>query len=134
MNNVKQCKQCGRLFESFGAHICPRCTEDLEESYNKVKDYVYDHPDANVFDVSKETGVPEKTVLEFLREGRLSMSTADLECEECGKPITTGKLCSECKNKLENVLMSAYKPPKKEDSDNGKSSPSGRMHIDYRGH
>ena len=130
MNKVKQCKQCGRLFESFGESLCSRCIAELEDLYTKVKDYVYDHPDANVFDVSKETGVPEKTVLEFLREGKLSMNAAELECEECGKSISTGRLCSECKNKLENVLMSAYKPPKKED----KSPPTGRMHIDYRGH
>mgnify|MGYP000574973051 FL=1 len=128
MNSVKQCKQCGRLFESFGENLCPRCVEEMEESYAKVKDYVYDHPDANVFDVSKETGVPEKTVLEFLREGRLSMNAAELECEECGAPITCGRFCSECKNKLENVLMSAYRPPKKEE----KNPPTGRMHIDYR--
>lgn len=132
MNNVKQCRKCGRLFESFGESLCPRCIAEMEEDYIKVKDYVYDHPDANVFDVSKETGVAEKTVLEFLREGKLSMSAAELYCEECGKHITTGKLCSECKNKLENVLMSAYRPPKKEDKD--KTPPSGRMHIDYRGH
>lgn len=127
MNNVKQCKQCGRLFESFGAHLCPRCADELEQNFLVVKDYVYDHPDANVFDVAKETGIPEKMVLEFLREGRLSMNTAELDCEECGKPISSGRFCSECKNKLENVLMSAYRPPKKED----KSPPSGRMHIDY---
>jgi flagellar operon protein (TIGR03826 family) len=130
MNNVKQCRQCGRLFESFGAHLCPRCVDEMEQNFIIVKDYVYDHPDANVFDVTKETGVPEKTVLEFLREGRLSMQASELECEECGTPISSGRLCSECKNKLENVLMSAYKPAKKED----KSPGTARMHIDYKRH
>lgn len=130
MSNVKQCRQCGRLFESLGSNLCPRCMEDMEKDFVTVKEYVYDHSDANVFDISNETGVPEKTVLEFLREGRLSMSGADLHCEECGASITTGRYCSECQNKLEIILKSAYRPPASKKESN--TPPSGRMHFDYR--
>jgi hypothetical protein len=39
----------------------------------------------------------------LLREGRISVedpSGGTLRCSLCGKPINTGKVCEECKNKF----------------------------------
>jgi protein-arginine kinase activator protein McsA len=123
---------CGRLFQSFGTNMCPVCAEKMDRYFLKVKDYLYEHPDANVFDTSQETGVPEKVVLNFLREGWLSISGMGnmLECEKCGAPIASGRFCLECQNKLEKVLISAYKPESNAKVETQKTSP-GRMHVNY---
>jgi flagellar operon protein (TIGR03826 family) len=129
--NVKQCRQCGRLFQSFGSNICPVCAEELDRYYLIVKDYLYDHPDANLFDIVRETGVPEKIVLGFLREGRLSVDIegAMLECEECGAPIASGRFCPKCQGKLEKMLNISHKPEETPKPETRKASPSGRMHV-----
>ncbi len=133
-SNVKQCKQCGGLFQSYGADICQTCAEKMDQSFRIVKNYIYDHPDVNVVEISKETGVAEKMILGFLREGRLSLDAAEgiLSCESCGAPISGGRFCSKCQNNLESLLSSAYRPCAKKKEEARKSTSPGRMHIDYR--
>jgi len=132
--NVKQCRQCGRLFQSRGSSMCPVCAEEMDGNFVIVKEYLYDHPDANLSDTARETGVPEKIVLEFLREGRLSVDVAGtmLECEECGAPITNGRFCLKCQGRLEKMLNNACKPEVTPKSETRKVSSSGRMHVSYR--
>lgn len=128
-SNVKQCRQCGILFQSLGSNICPNCAEELDRQFHTVKNYLYDNPDANVFDITRDTGVPENLILRFLREGLLTVSVADgsLECEECGEAITSGRYCSKCERTLENILIGAIKQePRKEEK---KASSVGRMHV-----
>ena len=109
--NVKQCRHCRRLFQSFGSNLCPVCAEELDGYFITVKEYLYDHPNADLLETTRETGVPEKIVLGFLREGRLSVSGMSdmLKCEECDAPISSGRFCPDCQNKLEQMLSSAYR-------------------------
>ncbi len=131
--NIKQCRQCRKLFESFGSVICPECAEELDRSFQTVKNYLYDHPDANVFEITKETGVAEKIVLSFLKEGRLSMNTTEgiLVCEKCGMPISAGRFCSDCQNMLESALSSAYRPEQEKRGEMQKTWSPGRMHVNH---
>ena len=132
--NVKQCKQCGRLFQSLGADICQSCAEELDRCFITVKKYIYDHPDANVVEISEDTGIAEKMILRFLREGRLSLDTAVdiLNCERCGAPITGGRFCGKCQSMLESLLGGACEPSSKKEEEKRNSTPSGRMHFNYR--
>lgn len=59
-------------------------------------------------EISNETGIEEKLILHFLREGRLEMMTADgsLVCEKCGTPIKSGRLCRKCSEALSHALNS----------------------------
>jgi ribosomal protein L32 len=72
----------------------------------KVRDYLYENDDANIAQVSEATGVEEKIILEFLREGRLELKepSIDLTCERCGKPITSGRMCKECLTQFERAM------------------------------
>jgi len=127
--NVKQCKHCRRLFQSLGSDVCPICADELDRYFITVKEYLYSHPDADLPETARETGVPEKIVLSFLREGRLSATGSDLlECEECGAPIPSGRFCADCQNRLEQMLSSAYRPEEKPDA----RKASARMHVNYR--
>ena len=128
-SNIKLCKQCRRMFQSYGNNTCSDCIDRLDREYRLIKEYIYDHENADIFEISEHTGASEKTILELLREGRLEIANTDglLTCIECSKPISAGRYCSECMAKLEKALRSVVKIEEK------RSGPSlGKMHADYR--
>jgi hypothetical protein len=72
----------------------------------KVRDYLYENKNANIAEVSEATGVEEKVILEFLRDGRLELRepSLDLTCERCDKPITSVRMCKECLALFERIM------------------------------
>lgn len=134
-NKIQQCRECKRLFESlYDSTICPACVEKMDKEFLVVKDYVYDHPDANVIKVSVETGIPVKRVLNMLREGRLSIADANgmMTCMECGKQISSGKYCNDCLGKIEKELKSIVKiGAAKRSNSSAVKGRMGRIHSDY---
>lgn len=141
MSKVRQCRQCGRIFASMGSDTCPACTEQMDENFRKVKNFLYDHPEANVVEISEGTDVPEKVVLHFLKEGRLSVdeTTYALECERCGTPISTGRYCKKCQSMFQSAFRSVCpeQPARREERAEAKHEDTsriglGRMHFDYK--
>ncbi len=133
--HVKQCKLCGKLFQSLGNPICMECEERLDQEFRIVRDYLYGHPDEDIAGISKETGVSEKSILQFLKEERLSLHgpSENIRCEHCGKAIPSGKLCMECKDKLSQMFESmveanAARLAQKKESDS--MGYQGRKHFD----
>lgn len=104
--NLKNCTECGRLFAYAGRNICNQCLEKEEEQYMIVRRYVRDHPGANVFEVSEETGIEEEKILQFIRDGRLKSQgfSGVLECESCGKSIGNGRFCMDCMQKRDKEI------------------------------
>jgi hypothetical protein len=136
MSKVRQCRQCGKLFTSLGSDTCPACAEEMDECFRKVKNYVYDHPDANVTDISEGAQVPEKLVLRFLKEGRLSVdeSVCALECERCGTPISAGRYCKKCQGLFQSAFNRVIPEQPERQTEKTAASRSGlaRMHFDYK--
>ncbi len=131
-SSVKQCSKCKKLFQSFGSSVCPECVEEMDRYFETVKNHLFDHPYANVTDIAKETGIAEKIILGFLREGRLSLNCAEgdmLECEKCGAPISHGRFCAICQCKLQGLLGGACKPDSPKSEGMGKLSGTPQMFI-----
>lgn len=113
MAEIRNCKECGRLFQYNGiSKICPRCKRNDEENFKVVREYIYENEEATITEVAEETGVDEDKILRYLREGRLEIigdnSALILECERCGKGIKTGRFCDECAKELEKELKSGF--------------------------
>lgn len=106
--DVRICNGCKRMFQYIaGPNLCPKCRQREEEMFQTVKDYLRENPGANMHHVSEETNVSVSLIEKFLREGRLQVSPDSpitLACEKCGRRITTGRLCSECKKEINNTL------------------------------
>lgn len=113
--DVRNCKQCGKLFNYLGgAPLCPDCVKGLEDKFDDVKQYIYDHPGAGIQEVSTEMEVSVSMIRKWLKEERLSFAESSdiaLECERCGKKILTGRFCKGCKDSMQKDLGGLYKKP-----------------------
>ncbi len=114
---VKNCKGCGRLFNYLqGPPLCPACVADLEDKFQQVKDYLGEHPKAQMNEIAEENEVSVKQIKQWVRDERLTFtaeSQITLDCENCGGPVLTGKFCDKCRVSLQNELSGAIKRPEK---------------------
>lgn len=127
--NIRQCKECGNLFQSMGKPVCADCMDELDRKFLKVRDYLYKHPEASIKEVSDKTEVAERYILDFLKEERLSLQNASgfLQCELCKKPITAGRFCSNCQGSLQKAFASPE--PEKPAAPDNPANRGARMHI-----
>lgn len=136
--DLTNCKKCGRAFMNDGNAYCKRCRGDSEDEYKIVKEYVYDNPGATILEVHEATGVAEKRILQYLREGRLEIvddTNFVLDCQRCGVSIKSGKYCDKCSHEMAMELRSAITPKKKEEpAKSADSKKSQRMHVDVSRH
>lgn len=126
--DIKNCKRCGRIFQYVGNPLCQDCLKEDEEEFNKVRTYVADHSKPSIKETSLATGVDEKKIIKYLRDGRLMRAGCAwevLECESCGAPIKGGRFCDRCANQLARGLSEGMDKGKKEINKGGKE----RMHI-----
>jgi methionyl-tRNA synthetase len=88
--------------------------EKLEQKFQEVKKFIYDHPDASVNDVSEANDVSVKQLKQWIREERLMFTSATatgIECEKCGAPIRSGRYCDKCKQEMSNSLSGLLDKP-----------------------
>jgi len=110
MTNIIQCSICKKPFQSYGGRICGNCLEKIDKDFIIVRDYIYDHKRADMDKVSEETGVPKQIIMHLLKEGRLVIDDPEGEggvlfCEVCKKPISTGRMCKDCKDKVASTMQ-----------------------------
>lgn len=116
--DVRNCRNCGRLFNYFGGQpICQACKEELEVKFQQVKEYLRENPNSSIQKVSEDNEVSTKQITQWVREERLTFSDdspVGIACEGCGANIKTGRYCEQCKSKMKNdfrsVLQSNSKP------------------------
>ncbi len=128
--DVRNCKRCGRMFNYVaGPGVCPMCAEKEEEDFQKVKQYIEEHPGVSVAMTADACEIEIAQIRQWLREERLTFSSAegsDLTCEKCGEPIVSGRFCDKCKMEVTRDLTNAIKRPeapkpvKKQESDGNK--------------
>lgn len=110
---VRNCKQCGRMFNYMGSALCPNCAAALETKFQEVKQYIEDNPTASISQVSEEMDVTTQQLKKWVREERLAFSDGSLvglNCESCGAMIKTGRFCEKCKKELGSKLADTIKP------------------------
>ena len=92
--DIRQCTACKQLFQSLGKRTCPACMELMDQAYMRVRDYLYDHPQAGIVELSEKTNVEERLILQFLKEELLGVAAGSsmLSCETCGQALETGRV------------------------------------------
>ncbi len=90
-----------------GPAICEPCKKALEESFQRVKQYIVDNPRASLKQISEDNEVTTKQIQQWIREERLMFSKdspIQLRCEKCGEPVLTGRFCTKCKEAMASTL------------------------------
>lgn len=108
--DIRNCSRCGKVYRYDGFKICPNCRREDEADFEKVKEYIDEHPGANIKEVSDATEIDSRKIIEFLRAGRLEIMDENnliLSCERCGKPIKTGRFCDKCAFEIQKELKGA---------------------------
>jgi len=108
--NIIQCTFCKKPFQSLGRRICNDCLEQIDKDFITVRDYIYEHKHVDMDKVSEETEVSKQIILYLLKEGRLildddSIGGGVLFCEVCRKPISSGRMCKDCKGKVSLTMQ-----------------------------
>lgn len=112
MGQVLVCAMCGRMFEMTGFRtVCPGCLEKDMKDFDIIRDYLYVHPRAKVFEVSNNLDIPVPVIKRYLKEGRLEIiekGNLFLKCEKCGKPVCSGTQCDDCLKQSSHGYKSSY--------------------------
>lgn len=114
------CKNCGgvMIFKGVGEYQCEDCKAIDYDDYGKVRKYVEEHKGATAAEVAAATKVTQRSIRNMLKEGRLQVapnSRAFLNCEMCGKSISSGRLCAECETKYHRKLEEKVRQMHKKD-------------------
>ena len=113
--NLRNCARCGKMFNYIGGQpICEPCKKAIEEDFQKVKQYIIDNPRAGLKQIAEDNQVTTKQIQQWIREERLmftSDSPIQLQCENCGQPIQTGRFCAKCKGSMANNLNQTFAKP-----------------------
>jgi len=99
------CHNCHMPFsQKKNEEYCLSCSRSSETTFQRIKDYLYEHQGASATEVVSVLGVTVKQIQHYLREERLEVvgdGYSGLRCDRCGVSIQTGKLCAECAKESE---------------------------------
>lgn len=134
--NVRNCKNCGRIFNYVGgAVLCQPCKEKMEEKFHEVKEYIRANPGVGISEVSEACDVEPGQIRQWLREDRLELSEDSpifMNCESCGAPIRSGKYCEKCKMQMTNGfkdILKSNRPAQQPASAHKPDSSSAKMRF-----
>lgn len=116
---VRNCKQCGRLYNYIGGsyrNLCPGCIAQLEDKFQIVKEYIEENKNATMQMISEDCEVGTRQLEQWIREERLTFaedSPIGIACENCGNMIKSGRFCEECKTSMATKFGNMYPEQKK---------------------
>lgn len=114
---VRNCSQCGRLYEVRIGSLCPQCFHSLQAKEEKVFQFLHEHGGQGTLEeIASATGVPRSVVMAMLKRGWFQGEfQVEYACERCGIMITDGLLCGTCNQIIrQELLPQAAKPDQEE--------------------
>jgi flagellar operon protein (TIGR03826 family) len=112
---VRNCKQCGRLYNYIGGsyrNLCPDCIRLVEDKFEGVKQFIEEHKTATMPQIAEHCEVSTRQIEQWIREERLCFaddSPIGIACESCGAMIKSGRYCDKCKSNMVNQFGSMYR-------------------------
>jgi hypothetical protein len=100
MDELKNCSICGKVYQSNEfTNVCTNCVEHEENEFEIIREYLYTHPLASIYEVATNLDLTINKIKHFLRDGRIEVVEKNnqfLSCKTCGKPIHSGWYCEDC--------------------------------------
>lgn len=103
---MKECIRCKKLIQDNTIRdYCDVCYEVYDKFFDKIREYLKNHPMATAFEVSEYTGVSHKTIKHFVKEGRLlevEAESVNIYCKRCNTLILSKyhEYCPNCERNL----------------------------------
>lgn len=109
MGELANCPGCGKLFVKETKNQCKACYEKDEADFETVYRFFKSKENvrATLSEASEQTGVSEKKIIRFIKEGRLrliELPNLTYPCESCGRKIREGKYCETCMGKFRTTI------------------------------
>jgi hypothetical protein len=71
-DEFKQCKCCGIMYANLMSNdVCLYCNDSGQYDYFRVRDYVRDHQNCSIIEVSRAINVSVAQIIRFIKEGRI---------------------------------------------------------------
>lgn len=96
----RYCVRCKKLFTMGTIKMCAECVKEIDQAVLKIREYLDEHPRANIKMIASETDVSERDILYLLREDRVVLVNSGIICDKCGEPIEKGRFCTKCQNAM----------------------------------
>ncbi len=95
---LMNCPYCNRLYLDLGDGCCPECKEKQKAQRQLVRDYLFEHAEADVVSIARGTGLSLRTLMRMRKDGFLEINTAlhSHYCKRCGAPLDEGIYCRQC--------------------------------------
>ncbi len=112
---VRNCKQCGRLYNYIGGsyrNLCPDCIRIVEDKFAGVKQFIEENKTATMPQIAEHCDVSTRQIEQWIREERLCFaddSPIGIACESCGTMIKSGRYCDKCKANMMNQFGNMYR-------------------------
>ncbi|MCD8500924.1 MAG: hypothetical protein LRY71_03650 [Bacillaceae bacterium] len=109
MRDIDNCPRCGKIFVKALRDVCEACFKQEEKDYQTVYNFIRKKENrmSTVSEVEEETGIEERIITKFIRQGRIHISNFPnlaYPCESCGTSIREGRICPACKGNITGGL------------------------------
>jgi NMD protein affecting ribosome stability and mRNA decay len=101
---ISACEICGKPFNDALGKICGACSKNVDQTYIKVRKYMYQNPkNCEFITIVENTGVSEKELNWLIKKGRIEIAdkpSGAAKCRACGKETSGSSLCDSCMAKI----------------------------------
>lgn len=131
---ISSCEICSKPFNNALGKICAACSKNVDETYVKVRKYMYQNPkNCDFINIIEDTEVSEKALNYLIKKGRIEVANrpgGGTKCRACGKETSNGAVCDQCMAKIVAEKMAARESSKPADSH--ETVKKGIIPISYR--
>jgi ribosomal protein L37E len=108
---LASCPRCKKLFDKTRSVVCPRCQDDENVDFDKIRAVLDRNPNLNAEQLAEQAQVSVDCVMRMLEEGLIASVNLmeKVKCGRCGGPAISmnKKLCQACLEELNAQVAQA---------------------------
>lgn len=108
VGGLRFCAWCGRAYNYNGvSDLCPICQKRDEETFKRIKEYLWQYPYSSVGKVALDLGLSVSTIRKYIREERIDVVKREGQkayCKRCFTIINSGDYCDRCSVEMQHMM------------------------------
>ena len=92
------CRLCGTIIMKLSRDVCPKCSQQEEELFLKIKEFLRLNSGAAIWEVALACKTTDEVIHLLVNSGRLERMGVNIPhtCQTCHKIIPSGLICPDC--------------------------------------